>query len=132
PTRGNGELLLALTLAASGNENALGTSLRFDASRWQFVAATPGNAALQASLLLNTDRLAEGLLGLLFALPAGQHLTAGQAELISLTFKAVSPQPAEPLSIRFTDEVIARELVDAQAYVLLAGNQLPLSVSFAR
>jgi subtilisin-like proprotein convertase family protein len=132
PTRGNGELTLALTLAANGNENALGTSLRFDASRWQFVAATPGNAALQASLLLNTDRLSEGLLGLVLALPAGQHLTAGQAELVNFTFKAVPPTPAAPLALRFTDEVIARELVDAQARVLLTGNQLQLGVSFAR
>ncbi len=132
PPRNNGTITLALTLAANGNENALGTSLRFDATRWQFVTATPGNAASQASLLLNTNRLTEGLLGLVLALPAGQHLNAGQAELVTLTFKAVQPQPAGLFSLRFTDEVIARELVDAQARVLLTGNQLQLGVSLAR
>ncbi len=81
------------------------------------------------TLLLNRERAAEGRIGLVLALPAGQHWPAGKNALVQLIFK---PLAREPLTLRFDDAVLARELVDAQARVLQAGNELRVAVNSLR
>ncbi len=129
PVRGQSTRSFTLTLAATGAENALSTTLRFDPARWQFVAATTPQAG---TLLVNETRAAEGLLGLMLALSTNQTFAAGKLNVLQLTFKVLPSQSAEPLILRFSDEVIGRELADTQARVLKAGNQFVLGVSFAR
>ncbi|MBI1764628.1 MAG: proprotein convertase P-domain-containing protein [Acidobacteria bacterium] len=129
PARGQSTRGFTLTLAATGAENALSTTLRFDSTRWQFVAATTPQAA---TLLVNETRTADGLLGLVLALPANQTFAASQVDVVQLTFQARAGHSAEPLTLQFCDEVIGRELADVQARVLKAGNEFGLGVSFAR
>lgn len=129
PARNQRTRSFRLTLAATGAENALSTTLRFDPARWEFVAATTSQAA---TLLVNETHTAAGLLGLVLALPANQTFAAGTADIVQLTFRARPGYGLAPLALQFTDEVIGRELADAQARALKAGNQFVLGVSFAR
>jgi subtilisin-like proprotein convertase family protein len=130
PRRSSSLLTVALTIPASGNENALSASLHFDPAHWEFVSATLPDDTPSAALFLNETQLASGDLGFVFAMPPGQSLRAGQLELVRLTFKP--RQPGSSFVLRFHDKVLARELVDPLARVLQTGNQLRLGVSFAR
>lgn len=124
PTRGQRTRRFTLTLAATGVENALSMTLRFDPARWQFVAATTPQAA---TLLVNETRTAEGLLGLVLVLPTNQTFAAGKVDVLQLTLKALPGQGTATLALQFSDDVIGREVADTQARVLKAGNQFWLT-----
>src|SRR5689334_8134280 len=75
-----------ITLAANGNENALGFSLSFDATKLAYAGVTPGSGAPGAFLISNTSATNTGKLGLSIALPYGSTFTAGTQEIARVSF----------------------------------------------
>src|SRR5205085_7634307 len=74
-------------LLAQGNEAGLSFSLSFTPSVLTFVQATLGNGVPQnASFTFNNLQAAQGRLGAVITLPAGQSLPAGTRQLLLLTF----------------------------------------------
>jgi hypothetical protein len=59
---------LPVTLAANGNENAVGFSLNFDSTKLSYTGVTLGSGASTATLLVNTNQLGTGKLGIALAL----------------------------------------------------------------
>ncbi len=108
-----GTVTVPVTLTAQGDENALGFSLNFDPSALvnpQLAAATAA-----AAPLFNTSQTAQGRLGVLLVLPAGQTFAAGAHNLVNVTFTARAST-----SVSFSQQPIAGEVVDVNANVLPA------------
>ncbi|MBI1765202.1 MAG: putative Ig domain-containing protein [Acidobacteria bacterium] len=120
--RGEEPGLLALTLNASGDENALSFGLRFNPSQWRFVAATASAAATHAMLTVNDNEASQGRVGFVLVLPPGQTFAPGAQDLVSLRFKPVAKagkQTTTPV-VGFADALVACEVVAADASPLAA------------
>ena len=111
---------ISVSLAAQGNENALGFGLAFDPALVSFVGAALGNDVAGATLILNTSQVGTGQLGVVLALPTGGTLAAGTREILSVTVQA-APAATGSSSAAITDQPVLREISDA------AANALPAS-----
>src|SRR5205814_557713 len=110
-----------ITIVANGNENALGLSLSFNPALLNFDSASTGTGASGAALLLNTNQLPSGKLGLALALPAGSTLAAGTQQVVQVTFTTGIVTNPTSASVSFADTPIARQLTDVNGYALPAG-----------
>ena len=116
--------VISVSLAAQGNENALGFSLGFDPASLSFVSASLGGDATGATYLFNTNQTGAGQLGVVLALPTGSSFAAGTKEIFRVTMRASSTAAASS-SMTFTDQLVPRETSDA------AANALPTSYANA-
>jgi hypothetical protein len=108
---------VSLTLAAQGNENALGLSLSFDPTLVVFTGASLGADAAGATLYVNGNQSGSGKLGLVLGLNAGASFAAGNKEVLRVSFRAASTASGSfPLS--FADLPVPREVSDAAAGAL--------------
>lgn len=105
---------------ALGNENGLAFSVNFDQTKLSFLSANLGPDASGASLNVNNTQLANGRVGVGFALPANQVLTAGTRQVLSVTLSATQGATPGPTQIGFGDIPVLRELVDTTAATLPA------------
>jgi hypothetical protein len=118
---------IPIILAASGEENALSFSVAFGADQVKlspltFVDASSALESLGGILILNTNLLAQGRLGLGLALPAGTKFPAGTQEVARLTFNTSIVTNITPLYARiaFVDQPLARQVSDPLARSLPA------------
>ncbi|HKQ72567.1 MAG TPA: kelch repeat-containing protein [Blastocatellia bacterium] len=120
-----GDREVVIELDADGYERALGFSLSFDSTRWR---ALPGRDqykdAAGATLIINDHQAHAGRIGVVFMTPPGEALTAGRRQIATIRFAPISIPPGSEFAdniefIRFSDEPVAREIVDAGA------NSLP-------
>ncbi len=105
---------VAIELDASGDENALGFSLKFNPAQLQFVSAALDDDARGAILHINAGESARGRLGVAIALPAGQTFRTGSRQLISIKFKT----KGKAASINFGDQPVMREASDVRGRLL--------------
>ncbi|MGH9803262.1 MAG: hypothetical protein ACRD82_23100, partial [Blastocatellia bacterium] len=123
-----------IELDARGSENAFGFSLSFDASQLQFVSALLGPDAANASLNVNSIQAANGRLGFVLALPAGQAFTASTKQILVLSFRAAATGNLASTSLSFGDQPVFRELSDVNALILpvtFSGGAVSLTRSVA-
>ncbi len=106
---------IQIALDAQGNENAVSFSLQFDPKAMSFVEATAGDGANGAAVIVNASQAASGRVGLAMMLPAGQQLAAGTRNLLNLRFIPNGGDGAVSTSVSFSDQMLAREVVDALA-----------------
>lgn len=111
--------LFIIELTTRGDENALAFSLNFNPRHWRFMTAGAGRDAKRASLQVNASQAAAGRLGLALVLPPGETLKAGQREVVVLSFASLTGAPGNDTKLGFSDEPVAREVVDAET------NSLP-------
>lgn len=111
---------LPVTLVALGGENAAGFSLGFDALALNYQSITMGSNAGNASVNVNSSRLASGQIGFTVGLPSGQTFGTGARHLLNVTFRITSAA-AGTYPITFLDQPVAREVVDAGASSLATG-----------
>jgi hypothetical protein len=109
-----------IELLANGNENALGFSLNFDKSLLRFLEATLGSGASGGTLILNTNLLDSGKLGVAVGLPAGSVFAAGTQEVVRVTFETAILTNAVDTPIVFGDSPTTRQVSAANADVLAA------------
>jgi hypothetical protein len=112
-------LSLPVTLQAQGDENALGFTLIFDPSKFQFVGVSPGDAANSATLVINTKLTGTGQVGVLLALPPDTTFAAGVREVIQLTLRP-NPNAEGSCSVTFGDQPVALAVSDPAADELAA------------
>ena len=67
--------VVSVELLSQGDEAALGFSLAFDPGALGFCAASVGSGAPGATLMVNTNQLSSGLLGLALSLPIGRYFS---------------------------------------------------------
>ncbi len=118
----NSDVDVPITLDSQGDENAAGFSLSFDPAilslRTPRVAL--GSDATGALLTVNDNEVAQGRLGVLLALPAGQRFTAGVRQIAIVRFRAGATS-ATSTTITPVDQPIPIQASGVNA------NSLPIS-----
>jgi hypothetical protein len=112
------ETALPISMIGTGNENGLSFSLNFDPARLTYLGQMPGAGAVGTSLLVNTNQVSLGKLGLILAKPAGQSFVAGSNELVRIRFLLLGG--AATTAVSFADAPLGREVVDTYANTLCA------------
>jgi hypothetical protein len=112
-----GSVSLPVLFQALGNENGLGFSVLFDATRLSFTGAAKGAAVSAATLQVNATQAAAGRVGVMLALPAGAVMTAGPTTVVQLDFTAAANASGSNV-LAFGDAPILCEVSDAAAGVL--------------
>jgi uncharacterized protein (TIGR03437 family) len=113
-----GEVNVPIEMTALGAENAVGFSLNFNPAVLGNPRAALGGGATGASLNANAAQAAQGRLGLVLALPAGQSFAAGARQLVIVTFAVASAAAQGSTPITFGDQPVTREVAGVNANVL--------------
>ncbi|TAK94182.1 MAG: hypothetical protein EPO07_17090, partial [Verrucomicrobia bacterium] len=111
-----------VTIVANGNENSLGFSLSFSTTRFAFGGAALGSSASGASLLLNTNSIGSGAVGISVVLPAQSAFTPGTQEVARVTLNSLNllGSSSATSAVSFADSPILRELLTPQLQSLTA------------
>ena len=114
---------VSLRLVCLGKENAASFSLNFDPAVLSYQGSQLGSNAQSAGLLVNTNNLGAGQLGLGLVLPAGSVFATGTQEMAVLQF-ALNPVSVTTLAaLGFGDLPTARLVADTNANALTATFQ---------
>ncbi len=111
-----GELnALPIELEGLGNENGLAFSLNFDVKHLMFshVVAPEG-----WSVNVNSNNSADGRIGFMLALSAGQFVSNGKQPILTAYFAPLGGVEGISTEISFGDQVFTREIADAAANLL--------------
>jgi uncharacterized protein (TIGR03437 family) len=108
------QVTVPITLDAQGNENAVGFSMGFDPSILSNPQVALGSDAENALVTVNANQVAQGRLGVLMALPAGQRFNQGVRQLLRVTF-AVAATQATSTAISPVDQPIVCQASDVNA-----------------
>ena len=111
-------LTLPVSLQSQGNENAIGFSLSFDPTVLKYVSTAKGSAAASATLNVNSNQVASGILGVALALSGGSNFTNGMQEVVRVTFTALTSTTNS--SVTFSDAPVLRAISDPLANELSA------------
>lgn len=120
PLARHGNATVAIEIDAQGDENALGFSLNFDTAQLTFVTVTVGNAIDGATISINSSQTAQGRVGMVIALPAGQTIPAGTRQIVLVTFAVKGDSNETATTISFGDQPVPREVVNDNASILPA------------
>lgn len=123
-------VLLPIMLAGNGNENAVSFSLEFDPARLSYTGVTLGSGASGATLLLNTNQLGSGKLGIALALPADTAFPSGPGEIVLVGFTTAILTNPTVAAVSFGDVPISR-LVSGTTGNVLASTFSGGTVSIA-
>lgn len=106
------DFILPIQLEALGSENALSFSLSFDPSILQFESAAlvPGLAG--PSLILTTNRLGAGKLGIFVGLSGYETFQDGTQRVVNVGFKVAPVTNSLVTAITFGDDPTYREISD--------------------
>lgn len=115
-----GTVNVPIELAAQGNENSLAFSLVFDPTVLSNPVAALGSDAANAALTSNSTQNAQGRLGVVLGLPAGQSFSAGTRQVAVVTFTIAAATTAQTTPLGFGDQPTARELASSGATPLPA------------
>jgi hypothetical protein len=108
-----GTVDVPVELVGLGDESAVGFSLNFDPGMLTFQSLKLGTGAAGAGLLVNTNNLASGGIGVALTRQAGQSFPAGTNQLVLARFLAGNAGGQTTLA--FGDQPIAREVADVLA-----------------
>jgi hypothetical protein len=111
---------LSVILAALGDENAVAFSVAFDPTALTNPFVALGPDAGTAVLTTDASQAAEGRLGLSLALPAGQALEQGDAQVLVISFDTAPGAGSPAVAVRSSDFPVARAIVGADGDALRA------------
>ena len=96
-----------LDLQSQGTEHEVAFSLNFDPALLKFVRLQTNNGVGSASLLLQTNQIASGRIGVTFTQPAGQSFSAGWTPLATVYFAGLTGATA---TVHFADAPVVRSI----------------------
>jgi len=108
-----GTVEVPVELVGFGDESAVGFSLDFNPGALSFLSSRLGAGVGGAGLLLNTNSLGMGSLGIALTRQAGQTFASSTNQLVLVRFMAGNI--SGPTTLAFGDLPIARELADVLA-----------------
>ena len=121
---------VSVQLLAQGDENTLAFTMTFDPVALRFSTATPGTSLpVNTQLMINTNDLANGRLGVLLGLAPGATFSAGTQQVLVVTFIGGSPTGITQTQVGFGDAPVVREIGSALAEILPA-EFLPVRLAF--
>ncbi len=118
PTRESGVAGAAIQFEASGGENGLAFTLRFDPRIVTLVDASSDSA----TVILNRLRERDGMVAIALALPPGTSFARGLHHPLTLRFLYLPGREGQPFLLDFDDSLIPRQLVSVEA------RHLPLPI----
>lgn len=110
--------LLQIEFDSQGNENAVAFSFNYNPALLTFIDAIAGDGAQGATIQVNASQAALGRIGLAVALQVGKNFAAGNRGLVKLRFIPTGGMGDVNTKINFGDQIISREIVDANAGVI--------------
>jgi hypothetical protein len=110
--------VVGLQFTGVGDENSLGFGLAYDPALLTFRSASLGAASAGGVLIVNTNDLASGRVGILVARAPGFSFGAGAKEVVRVQFQAGTQGGAA--AIAFSDDPVRREVADASGNARLA------------
>lgn len=111
-------LAVPIILQSQGNENAVGFSVNFNPAVLKYLGTTKGSATTSATLNVNSNQVASGILGVAVALPAGNNFASGSQEVAKVNFKTLVS--TTNTSVAFSDAPVIRAVSDPLANELSA------------
>jgi hypothetical protein len=105
-------------LVCTTNENAVGMTIGYDASRLQFLNATLGSAIIGGRINVNTNHVL-GEIGVALAMSPGLALAAGTNQVAVLQFASMT-NASGPVTLSLDGSVVKLQLADKTANVLAA------------
>jgi hypothetical protein len=111
---------LEIELESSGEENAIGFTLSFDPTQLGYVRAIAAADAEVATLNINMDRAAQGMIGVGLALPSGQKFASGLRKLLNVFFSVPPTSSVNRTTVSFDDSLAVSEMADTSAKSLCA------------
>ena len=105
-------------LVCTTNENAVGMSIGYDASRLKFLNATLGSAIIGGRINVNTNH-GPGEVGVALAMSPGLALAAGTNQVAVLQFASMT-NASGPVTLSLDGSVVKLQLADKTANVLAA------------
>jgi hypothetical protein len=115
-----GNVTVPIALDANGNENALGFTLNFNPALLSYVGTSLGSGGAGATLVVNSNQVANGQLGIGMILPTGMSFSAGTQEVVDVSFTTAVLTNATAAQLTFGDNPTVRKLSDPQANALAA------------
>lgn len=113
---------LLIELDATGAENAMAFSLRFDPMAWRFISALAvtdaAGGALNAQLQINANQ--DGRIGIVLALPSGRTFAAGRHRAVRINFAPFLDASAAAGLFSFADWPVQRAVVGVKADAMAA------------
>ena len=106
-------------LVAQGDENSVSFSLQFNQAILSNPNVALGADALSASLIVNDSQAAQGRIGIVLAMPAGQTFSAGTKSLVVLMFNSTQTN-AFSTPLDFISQPVTREVASVNADPLTA------------
>jgi hypothetical protein len=110
------QVLVSIEVDSNGDENGFGFSLSYDSSKLSNPLVQKGSDTQTATLFANTNQ--NGKVGVVLALPAGQMLTTGVRQIVTIRFDVAANAQGGNTPLTFTDAPVFREVVDANADTL--------------
>jgi len=126
---GGDVVTVPVQLIAVGSEAGLGFSLNFDPAKLTFTGAVLGSNALGSLLLVNTNQISSGHLGI--AIDLTSTPTVGTNEVAEVTFQVAVLTNATTTAISFGGQPTPQEISDGFGNPLLA-VYLPGTVSISK
>lgn len=117
----NSQVIVSIVTDTQGTENGFGFSISYDATKLSNPLVQKGMDAQTTTLIPNTTQ--SGKIGVIMAMAAGQTLTAGTKQLVTITFNVATNATGGPTPLTFNDAPVFREIVDADANPLQATFQ---------
>lgn len=111
-----------IELDSQGGENALAFTLNFDPTQLTFSHAALGTDASGAQFTVNAAQAAQGRLGVMLSLPAGQAFTTGALNLLKLHLIPVGGGAATTTQVSFSDQILKGEIVSQTATTFAKPN----------
>jgi hypothetical protein len=119
-----GNVTMPVEINANGVENAVTFSLSFDKSILAFTGVEPGSGLPENSfILINTNSLGTGRVGISVALEPGTALPEGVAQLLLLHFDVATLQNPAVVSIQFVNDPVPRQVANKNAELVAAEFQ---------
>jgi hypothetical protein len=117
---------VSVYLLGQGNENALGFTLEYDPASVRLLDAASGNDATAATVIVNTNQAAAGLLGAVLAAGTGNSfpvnpINRAGSELLQIRFVGLAGSDYVPLT--FSSSLVPLEISDAGANALPASYE---------
>jgi hypothetical protein len=113
-----GSIAMPVSIEGAGTENAVGFSIEFDPARVQFSGVAKLPAFSSSTLLLNTNLIESGRVGVVFALPPGVSLGAGNSTVFQAVFSTASMTMGQTTPIAVNDSLVKREVSSTTGNVL--------------
>lgn len=116
----DGKASVPINMISRGGENALGFSIQFNPSWLSFNGVSLGSGASGVTLVVNSNQVGSGELGLIFTLSPNAIFTAGTQQLAILSFDATPLPAAVTASLNFVNQPTVKQVVDQGGNVISA------------